>query len=282
MKKIERVIPDNANIFLFGDKHDGSVLSCDNLWDKLVNDIHSKYEGVKANFAVDHSDMIEAIVIDDKRFEFATTKEVSIVGQAQMAIQRRVSIKKNLICGLKGNHEHALSRFGDMAKFICDELGVEYGTYSAIIEYKGKDGKTMFKHYATHGAGSVKSSADDPVRVLSNMKLAIKRKMKNKFGDTLLNSMGHTHQLLVLPPEPTLYLTHENGGVHQNYTEPKKTTGYIEPNHKWYVNTGSFLKLFGDGVDGYAERFQLDPVELGFAVAMIRDRKLVKIKRERL
>lgn len=273
---------DDCNLFLFGDVHTGSLMSHEDGFKDLVNAMNSSYDGLdpKYNFGIDHGDMIEAIEVRDKRFCLETTKTASIDKQIEQAIEMRLPIKDKLICCLKGNHEHAIIRFTNAAQRICEGVGVRYGTYTSIINYTDQKGQLMFKHFATHGSGSIRSDADDPVRQLSNRRLSLKRKLKNKFGDCLLNSLGHTHQLIVLKPEPILYLTSNGDKVGQNYTSPKKRIGYIEPNHKWFVNTGSFVKLYLNGVDGYAERALYDPVELGYVICKVRNRtvsELVKV-----
>lgn len=111
------------------------------------------------------------------------------------------------------------------------------------------------------------------------MELILKRHLKHKFGDCLLMSMGHTHKLLICSPNPELYLTDDGSQITQKYTRSDKADGYIHPDHRWYINTGSFLKLYGDGVSGYAERAGYDPVELGFIVVMVRDRKIVDVRK---
>ena len=111
--------------------------------------------------------------------------------------------------------------------------------------------------------------------------------IKNKFGDTLLNSMGHTHKLIICPPiggveEKVIpFLKGGKTKIETKYTRVEKVDGYIHPDFKWYVNTGSFLKLYDAKyeVSGYAERANYDPVELGFAVALIRDGKLKRINK---
>jgi len=269
-------MPDDFNLFLFGDAHTGSLMFHEKGWKKLVDMMRFKYEGLpaKKNFGVDHGDLIEAIAIDDKRFELATTKITSILQQAAMAKKIRVSIRKKLIVILKGNHEHKIIRFGNYAKKIAADLGVPYGTFSCVINYG------CFKHYATHGDGTIKSKAHPQSRRIHNQKLMLMQKLSDMFGDCVLNSMGHTHKLIVHQPESIPYLTTEDGKIKGHRTTPKKVKGYIEPNHKWFVNTGSLMKLFVIGEDGYAERAGYDPIELGFAVVLVRDRKIYKIKRE--
>ena len=268
-----RLPGDDCNIFLFGDVHTGSLMSQEGGFKEMTDMMHSSYDGMSAkyNIGIDHGDMVEAIEVRDKRFCLETTKTASIDKQIQQAIELRIPIKKKLICCLKGNHEHAIIRFTNATERVCLGAGIRYGTYTALINYTDAKGRLMFKHFATHGYGSIRSDADDPVRQLANKRLSLKRKLKNKFGDVLLSTMGHTHQLIILKPEPILYLTSQALKIHQNYTEPRKKHGYIEPNHKWMASTGSFLRLYENGVDGYAERMGLDPVELGFIICRIRN-----------
>ncbi len=277
MQIITREVPDDFNLFLFGDVHTGSLMSYDSGWEKLVDIMTSKYDGLPAskNFGVDHGDMIEAITIDDKRFEEATTKESSILAQIETATRMRTTIQEKLICLLKGNHEHAVIRWGDAAKDIAKRLSVPCGTYSAVISYVDKKGSVLFKHYATHGRKVFNSTADDPVRRRSNMELSLKRSLKDMFGDTLLNSCGHAHKIISLKPRGQLYLTVGKKEIKHSYTQPKKKHGYIEPNHKWYACAGSFMRLFVIGVDGYAERAGYTPNELGIVIVKVRDREIV-------
>ena len=58
--------------------------------------------------------------------------------------------------------------------------------------------------------------------------------------------------------------------------------GYIEPNHRYYVNTGTFLKTYGLGVDGYGERRGYDSIERGWVVVMVRDGKLTEVRKVRI
>lgn len=268
-----RLPGDDCNIFLFGDVHTGSLMSHEDGFKEMVDMMHSPYDGLAAkyNVGVDHGDQIEAIEVRDRRFCLETTKTASIDKQIQQAVDMRLPIKNKLVTALKGNHEHAVIRFTNATERVCLGAGVRYGTFTAIINYVDQKGRLMFKHLATHGDGSIRSGADDPVRQLSNKRLSLKRKLRNKFGDTLLNTVAHFHQLIVVKPEPILYLTSQATKIRQNYTEPRKKHGYIEPNHKWYANTGSFLKLYENGVDGYAERALYDPVETGFIMCLVRN-----------
>jgi len=287
MEIIEKQVPLNFNLFLVGDQHIGSIMSHRSGWLKMCDMVNSTYEGIKShnNFVIDHGDMCEAISIDDPRYDMqVTTAEGSqLFRQRKQAIADREPIKDNLITILKGNHEHKVIRHGNLTKEVCEKLNVPYGTVSCVIEYWNRN-RLLFKHYTHHGFGTIKSIAHPTIRRETNRKISLMQKFDSKFGDCLINSMGHTHQLIVCQPESKLYMTTDNRKIKQKYTEPKKVTGYIEPNHRWYVNTGSFLKTYGMGIDSYGERFGYDPVELGFVVILVRDGKIApkNVRRIRL
>jgi len=194
------------------------------------------------------------------------------LAQIEDAIENRRKISDKLVCILEGNHPLKLWRFGNITEKICKELGVEYGTWTAKITYESAKKKFIYKHFCAHGHRSINSTADDEKRRRSNMELILKRLLKNKCADSLINSIGHTHKLLICEPTEKLYLVDDGKNIKAKYTkaQARDETGYINPDHRWYVSTGSFYKLYENGVSGYAERFGYDPVELGFAIAIVR------------
>ena len=109
---------------------------------------------------------------------------------------------------------------------------------------------------------------------IANQKTKLKRQLRFKMGDTLLNSMGHTHRLLTLPPIKKLYMLDDGKELIQSYQQapdqyvPKMM---IHEDLRWYANTGSFLKTYGMGFSSYSERFGYDPTQLGYCVVRVRD-----------
>lgn len=282
MRLIRKALPADHNLFLFGDDHEGSIMRHDSGWAQLVDMMTSEYDGIpaSANFGIDHGDIIEAIMVDDPRYDGLTTQG-NILRQIQGAIKHRMPIRDKLLCILDGNHPNKLWRFGNITEEICRNLGVEYGTWSARITVAyGDNGPVQYKHFCTHGArGVINSVADDPKRRKANMELSLKRSLMHKAGDCLIMSMGHTHKLLCCDPEPQLYLTDNGAELQQRYTGPRKKTGYIHPDYRYYFNTGSFYRLYADSEDGpisgYAEIAGYDPTELGFWVVKVRDCEIV-------
>ena len=278
MKLITKQLPDNHNIFHFGDLHDGSVLSSQGGWRKLVNLMNSNYDGCSNNYGIDGGDMIEAIMVDDPRFSPEKLTEALPLEQRKEAIRKRKPIKDKLITILTGNHERKLWRFGNIAEDICNELGVEYGTYTAKISIVDKHGDLMYKIFETHGSKTITSTADDPVRREANLKLILKRHLKRKAGDCAIMIKHHAHKLLVCKPESELYLIDDGKAVRQRYTGWGQNEEYIHPDARWYGCAGAFLRLYGDEVSGYAEIAEYDPVELGFLVTKVRKKRIVAVE----
>jgi len=278
VKLITKTLPDNHNLFLFGDLHDGSILSSKHGWDTLVNLMNSEYDGCSNNFGADGGDMIEAIMIDDYRYSPEKLTEPLPLAQVKEAIKKRESIKDKLLYLLDGNHERALWKFGNLTAEIAEQLGVEYGTWTAKLTVKDNNDKLMYKLFDTHGIKGITSTADDPVRRKANMKLILKRHLKYKAGDCAVMIKHHVHKLIVCQPESELYLVDNSKKIQGKYTHWGQTESYIHPDARWYGCAGSFLKLYGDGISGYAEIAEYDPVELGFLCLIVRDKKIVGLR----
>ena len=289
-------MPPDWNYFLFGDNHIGAALRHDKGWRKLVDMVLHKYDGIPAkhNYCADHGDFCEAITVDDKRYSVYNSREATVLFQLEMAKKEYLPIAKHIKIFMNGNHPEKLHKFGPLTAALCDKLKVPFGTMSAKITYKC-NGKLQFKHFACHGAGSINSVADDPERQKLNMRLSLKRKLKNKAADCSLMSMGHTHKIIVSPASQVLYLNDDGRKINQHYTSAYNRP-YIHPDYRWYVNTGGFLRLYGDTIvesddvpiedsklgSGYAEGAMYDPLMMGFLVAKIRDNKIESIVVETL
>jgi len=286
LKLIKKTLPDNFNLFFFGDTHWGSILSTLKGWNKLVGMMHSKYEGCSNNYGAHGGDMIEAITVDDYRFDIEELKKKQKDGetpvvpleQADYAAKKLEPIKDKLLYILMGNHERKLTNIGNLTRSVANQLGVDYGTYTAKITIQDTSGNLMFKIYDTHGTRSINSTADDPIRKEANEKLILKRHLKHKAGDCAVMIKHHVHKLIVCKPKSTLYLTDDTKKIKQKYTTYGQTEEYIHPDARWYGCAGAFLRLYGDGISGYAEIAEYDPVELGFLILIVRRKRIVELR----
>jgi hypothetical protein len=283
MRLLEHEMPDDFNLFLFGDVHKGTILHYHKGFEQFLDAMQSPYEDLPAtrNFAVDHGDAIEAITVDDKRYDARLVEDPRGTPhvQADDYVAMLAPIRKQVLCRLSGNHELYLKKFGDLAEYISNRLEVPHGTYTAKITYKGRDGYTMFKHFATHGRKMISSVADDPLRREAGMQLTLKRHLKFKAGDAVLQTKGHCHRLLVCKPTAELYLVDNGEEIEQRYSSSRPDDGFIHPDHRFYASCGSFYRLYADNESGYAECAEYDPLELGYCVALVRDREIQDVKR---
>lgn len=281
MKILTRKVPSNFNLFLFGDDHEGSVLRYKKGWDSLCHALNTSIDGLptSANLAVDHGDQMEGITIDDPRyFEEESTDPVPYRQMVQATINRQ-PIARQLVTVLEGNHPLKTWRYGRWTEIMCHELGVEYGPWTVKIHWMDNRNRLLFKSYHTHGRKMITSIADDPIRRYANMRLILKRHLKDMAGDCALMSKGHTHKLLVSKPESEMYLIDNESGIQKQYTHWGHTESYIHPDYRFYVNTGSFLRLFVEGSMGYAERAEYPPIEIGYVIVKIRNRKIVEVNK---
>ena len=301
MKLLKRVVPDDFNLFMIGCDHEGSRLRSKKGFDKMINMVKSEYEGVLShyNYVIHHGDFMDAITYLDRRFDTKSQRETDLVKQLDNSIENLLPIKDNLITVCESNHLFKVRATSMFTERLCEKLKkegskVEYGTQMVKIKFIDVNGKQMLNTFHLHGQKAVSSSVDEIERRKINMKLTVKRQLREKCGDAVLMSKGHSHKLLVLPPSQKMYLSDDGDKISREYTlphylkrqfvddnkesnKPKIITDgsrWIHPDDRWYVNAGSFLTSYGDGYSGYAEAAEYDPIELGFAVAKIRNRAI--------
>lgn len=276
MRLLQRKLPNSHNLFFFGDKHDGSSLSSDKAWNKLLNMMNSEYEGCSNNFGAEGGDDIEAIMVDDKRFSPEKLKEDLPLKQQDKAVEKREAIAHMMLYKLQGNHCRTLWRFGDIMENMCKRLNVPYGSYSAKLSVLDNRGNLMYKIYDTHGYKTITSTADDPIRRKTNMELILKRQLKFKAADCVVMIKHHVHKVIVTKPAKELFLYDDGKQIKQGYTGWGQTERYIHPDARWYGCAGSFVKLYSE-TSGYAEVKEYDPIEIGFLVLRVRNKKVVSL-----
>jgi len=274
---IEKRLPATHNIVVSGDFHIGSLLTSGESIDEMVEYIRKTPKTYFAGVG----DYIEAIAVDDYRFDMRTTKEYDPFHQANDVVDKLRPIKKKILALGTGNHEWKLVRFGDIVReFICDKLQVPYGTYEYVLVIKDEDGNFMYKIFVSHGFRSISSGAGLRRQRRGNEEVQIEKRLREKMGDCLIMCMGHTHRLIVAKPISILHMVERGGKIKSQYTDVHDNGSFIHPEHRWYVNTGSFLKLYHEGVSGYASMAGYDPVDLGVPVIQCVDGKIHNIEKK--
>ena len=229
-------------------------------------------------------DLVESIACDDKRFS-AEIHDARLLPFQQMEdITAAIKpIKKKVLACLTGNHELHLHRYGDMTRMLCKDADIPYGGYSSKVAVRyGKCGPPAYKIYVTHGRLSINSSADDPVRRQSNMRLSLKRRLQHLAGDCAVMATGHCHRLITVKPVPELYMTDDGHHLQAHYTESQQHGAHIDPNLRWYAATGSFLKNAVIGATSYSEQAMYAPNELGYAEIVVEDGRVVRVEEKHL
>lgn len=281
MQLFNRSLPKKCRIVLTSDWHIGSR--------------HTHYDGIEecvrdiakpSTYAIILGDLAEAMTVDDHRFDPNTNDLTTptVMKQYERVADILRIIKDKVLYINDGNHDYRHAKVVNFLEdIVCRNLGIPYGTYSSKLTISDNQGKARLKFYTTHGYGSIGSSADDPIRQKSNLRLSLKRKMAKQAGDCHLMAMGHTHKLLTAHPEHNLYLTDDGTTIKQHYFDTLQTADpYIHPDHRYYANTGSFLKSQIIGCSGYAERFGYPPEPMGYIVVHINDWKIERIEKVRV
>jgi hypothetical protein len=273
-------VPMDFDLLLPGDIHKGTTLmnksGVDNLLERLKK---------KNTYMIFMGDAVDAISVTDKRYESDLSDGSTPIEQADWIVEKFLPFRGKILAWLSGNHERSVKSVGDIVKSnICDKLKVPYGTFSCRIEFENNNGVRLFSGMFHHGDGQINSSHPDPMVRQAMMTYKLKCKLEPFGGDCMLNAMGHTHKLLIYKPIKELFLKMDlDGKLVSKYTQPyKQINGYIDPCQRWYVNTGSFQKLYSKTSvgSGYAERAMYAPVELGYPIVHVRNGFIQDIVKE--
>ena len=269
------------DVVIFGDIHYGAANVAHSLVDDMISDVAEK-----GMYALNLGDNIEAIAPGDKRFSCSSidTSQMTAYAQRDFFIEKFRPIRKNIKAIGMGNHEHTLINETNIGQDIATALGTKFCglMYTAHFFYNDK---LLFKFFIAHGARTMPVGAKDPIQREANQKAWLKRQLdQTGISDCILMAMGHTHQLLLQPPtvDNEILISSSADSLHQ-HTRPNQpqNMSYIAPDRRWYINTGSFLKLYsepGSLIFGYAEMRMLRPARLGWPEINVVDGEVVDIE----
>lgn len=297
MEILTKQVPDNLNLILISDDHEGNIMRFNRGWETMLNIANSEWNGLPEshNYIIDGGDFCEATTIDHPYYRPETVTQPIPALQIDQAVEHRKSIKHKIITILDGNHPMRLYKYDLMTQRLCHELDVPFGTLMCKVHWRAKDDSLMFKSFHTHGRKGINSVAGPPKRRKTNMLVKLQDLLWQKASDCYLMSRSHTHKLLVLPPTAETVIYDEDRVEHHKYSTAftDQAADYIHKDDRWYVSTGSFLKSRDSskrmvykgksiGISSYAEAGDYDPLDLGFAIAEVRDRKLIMVREVKL
>jgi hypothetical protein len=270
-------------VSMFSDLHYGAVNCHRDLIRELISEA---YEYNK--YLVNLGDNIEAITPNDKRYAHASMDVQNNLMTPQQQCEEVIAdfhpVRERLLSWGEGNHEAKLWNVFSPGQYMSDALDCAYGGYTYVMQFFHRD-KLMFKWFCSHGSGRLPKGAKDPIQRLANRKAHLRRRLEaTGFTDTILMAMGHTHQLLIVDPtidQEKVLVTSDEKVKQDRRHSTDQSAEYISPERRWYVNTGSFLKLYSDPgtrVVNYAEMAMLEPTSLGWVDVEVVDGQVVNVK----
>ena len=67
--------------------------------------------------------------------------------------------------------------------------------------------------------------------------------------------------------------------IRDRYITTKPSDDYIDPENRYYINSGSFFRSQMLNIDTYAERNMYPPTEMGYAKIIVRDYQVVDVEK---
>lgn len=279
MKLLSFTMPDDFNFYWFADQHEGTIFQVSHAIEELYKTILKDPIG----YGACGGDWAESRKIDHPYYVHDHAKAGVKTPLMQLLKVRDelkpLADKKKLLWINKGNHESSVDSFGNLTEALCKELRVEYGTWTTKATFKRKNGRDMFKVFATHGftkVHSLTSQAQDPKLQRAHRELKLKKMLYPLAGDCIAQLVAHYHTLVNSSPSKELYLTDDGKKIKQAYTEHTGNS-YIHPDHRYYCCTGSFYRQYKPDFDSYSEMAGYRPTEIGYQILRVRDTKLVGI-----
>lgn len=273
MELLSARVPADCRILFVGDLHYGSIAGHMKGWRQVLDRIKTE----PATYVVLMGDLMESIMVDDPRYEVEVHDAKEVPHEQALAVAADLApVNDRVLAVLTGNHEWKLRRFGNLTKnVICKEAQVPYAGFASKVAIH-TDAGSRFKIYVTHGNLTVRSRADDPLRREVNEMLMVKRRLQGLAGDCAVMATGHCHKLITVEPTHELFMVDNGRHLIAKYTKGVQHGEYIDPNLRWYLATGSFLKSNVVGAITYSERFMLDPVQLGYAELVVEGGQIVR------
>jgi len=281
MNIFKKKVPSNFNLWCIGDFHIGTIAFAEKPFLSMIKDINSD----KNSLVVGLGDYVEGRAVDHPYFEFSNLDVNTPIAykQAELVVRYLHSIRHKILCLLEGNHDrYSRNYIGLVENIICKDLGVDFGTWSSIIEFITPKGS--FKGHFTHGSdrrSPVRSMSPIASRSQLNEKLSLINILSApNFGDCVINTCGHYHRLITYNPSDfnDLCLLVKNGELKETYRTPDHGMDIIPPFERFYAASGAWLKSYVNGISTYGERAMFKAVSIGCIVYEIRGGKVQNVE----
>lgn len=287
MRLISCSLPPDHKIYWLGDTHEGYSAQYTQGLVETIDEIARNDDA----YWVHMGDICETLTPDNPFYdpivlkkdpEYKDAPSVPYV-QAMQAAKMFAPIQHKCLFVLQGNHERRARRWGDLAYIFAKEMKIPhlYGGYTCKLSVHDnrKSNRLMYKTFQFHGRSIPQTRAGSERQRRANREASLQRVLAPLAGDCVIMAMGHTHHLLVSSPiDNRLYLVDQNGKISQRYIKWASTATYIEPDNRYYLNTGSFVRTQVLGMDTYSEICGYPPVELGYPVSHVESGVITGVK----
>jgi len=284
VKLLDAVLPPDHNIYTFSDTHEEYIGCADDKLDEFITTVHDDPIG----YSMFGGDAFETQYVSHKYYDPVTIKKDVSSGnptiaaaQIERSAERHRPIKDKLLAWLIGNHELRVIGIVNLGLNLMKEIGRPeiYAGYSCKLAIKDDKGRTRYKIYSNHGKNIAESRAGTERQREANRAASLQRALAPIYGDCIVMVMGHTHRLIVVKPLRRLYLVDDGRKIKQKYITTKPSDDYIDPENRYYINSGSFFRSQMLDIDTYAERNMYPPTEMGYAKIIVRDYQVVDVEK---
>lgn len=274
MRLLEATLPRDHDLYLLSDDHEGALAQHTAALDRVIDEIANN----PLAYAVHLGDMHETLTVNHPYYDPRGLKKNSkgnptIPGeQVKVQAQRYGRIANKMIAALLGNHELRTKHTFDMLDSFLERIKRPeiYGGYTCKVRVSD-GGNMMYKLFLFHGRSMSDSRAGSERQKEANRAEQLKRVLAPLAGDCAIMAMGHTHRLMAVKPIKRLYLTDDGGSLRQNYITAVQNADYIDPDSRYYLNTGTFLRNQLLNNDTYSEMRAYPPNKIGYAKVIVRD-----------
>ena len=284
-------------IIPWGDTHIGNASTSWDTMDKFVRYVRERPN----RFVTFGGDQFETVHIGDKRHDINLhdTRLSCFEDMTEAFVEQFEPIADRILYLMEGNHEIDYVKRGisQLTRAVEKEFDPPIRHPSPLKKGKGEAWYTVkalfpeWNMFQWHGPrrGTINSQAMDPDIQEENESRAVKKRLR-RFGhnDCDVLVMHHIHKMRIRSPVKYLQLTtdlktcktqqHFNS-ARRSYIGKAKNEYIIDPHAVWYASSGAALLGQVEGTSGYAEEAGYGATELGTVKVVVRDDKVINVRK---
>lgn len=291
-------LPDDYELLPWGDTHIGNEATSYSAMERFVAFVLASPN----RFVTFGGDQWETIHIGDRRHDINlhSTRMSTFTDMTDKFIEVFEPISNRILYIMEGNHEIDYVKGGveQLTRRVEEAFDIPYRHPKPLKDQPGEAWYTVkalfpgWRLFDWHGPrrGTINSQAMDPDIQEENEARSIKKRLR-RFGhndcDVLI--MHHIHKMRIRRPVKYLQMVTDGatGELRQHYNRPRRLylskdheQYIIDPHGVWYASSGAALRSQYEGTSGYAEESGYGATELGSIVIVVRDNRVVNVRKE--